>query len=74
MPSQNELQDYIGRKIMVPALDYSGHKAGVEFAATVRDAKSAYGCVRLLVHPVNGEGTAWVDLKRVRIVDGRGQR
>lgn len=31
----------------------------------VKDAKTAYGVPRVLVEPVSGEGSAWVDLSRI---------
>ena len=35
---------------------------------TVRDAKVAYGGVRLLVTPLIGEGVEWVEERRVRLL------
>lgn len=35
----------------------------------VMDVKVSYGTPRLLVKPVNGDGEAWVELSRVRMVD-----
>ena len=33
----------------------------------VKDAKTAYGVPRILVEPVNGEGSAWVELSRLSV-------
>ena len=38
------------------------------FPVEVRDAKNAYGNARLLVEPVNGTGSEWVAVERVRFV------
>ena len=35
----------------------------------VVDVKQAYGNVRLLVHPVQGQGEAWVDVNRCSRVE-----
>lgn len=34
-------------------------------ACTVRDAKSAWGKVRLLIEPVSGDGFQWIELERL---------
>ena len=39
---------------------------------TVKDAKTAYGVPRVLVEPVSGEGSAWIDLSRI-VTSGQGK-
>lgn len=59
----------ITAKQMVPAIGqetliHTGI-AGLEVSVVVRDVKTAYGNIRLLVAPKDGRGQAWVDLTRV---------
>ena len=41
---------------------------GFSFFVEVRDAKNAYGNARILVEPVNGSGSEWVAVERVRLL------
>lgn len=38
----------------------------IQFEAAVMDVKSSWGNIRLLVQPVSGNGTAWIELSRLR--------
>lgn len=37
----------------------------------VRDVKTVYGSIRLLVSPVAGSGNAWVEMSRIRAIPGQ---
>ena len=52
-----ELQDLIGTDVTI---EFDGLKVAV----VVVDAKVSYGKPRLLISPVAGEGTVWVDARR----------
>ena len=40
---------------------------GMEFPVIVRDVKQSYGNLRVLVTPVGGDGSTWVDASRLGI-------
>jgi hypothetical protein len=60
-------------KNMVPAIGATVHiSTGVGeivAACRVEDVKSSWGNIRLLVSPVAGSGSAWVELSRLRRVE-----
>ncbi len=42
---------------------------GLQLAVTIHDARTAHGNVHLLVRPIVGVGTVWVDSTRVRVIE-----
>lgn len=40
----------------------------MRFPVRCVDVKIAYGNMRVLVTPINGEGQTWVDASRIRVV------
>lgn len=40
---------------------------GLSVKVNILDAKEVWGCVRYLVSPVDGSGTAWVDRSRCQL-------
>ena len=55
----NEMIPAIGQGVTVRFEDLHIH-------CTVRDVKSSYGRIRLLVSPVSGNGSQWVEPSRIR--------
>lgn len=53
-----ELIPAVGQRVYVRFEDIAVH-------SVVRDAKSSYGKVRLLVSPMDGAGEQWVELSRL---------
>ncbi|MCC7147156.1 MAG: hypothetical protein IT443_11980 [Phycisphaeraceae bacterium] len=55
---------YMNRTVLVKVLE-TKESPGVYVPAVVREIAMAWGTFRLLIDPVGGSGTAWVDAGRV---------
>lgn len=62
-----ELSRLIGRRAM-------WRRNGVAVPVVIRDARSNYGRVDVLVEPLRGAGRTWVELRRVEVEDARDSR
>ena len=58
-------------KEMIPTIDQDVlvNFDQIDVACIVRDVKSSYGRVRLLVEPVAGSGRQWVETSRLRAAE-----
>ena len=57
--------------MMLPAIGQTVHAAFEDLTIEVRvsDVKSSYGRVRLLVSPVSGLGSQWIEVSRLRAAE-----
>ena len=55
-----EMAARIGQRVLIVA-----GIGGIRFAAVIEDVKLSYGQERVLVRPVDGSGSAWVDVSRI---------
>ena len=62
MNTLKELAQYVGKRFYVRLGGLS-----VEVLCEVKDAKSAYGAIRVLVIPVMGRGETWVSVDRLNV-------
>lgn len=80
-PTTQDLQAILGRQGLLTVLtggrgkepepgecmEWLRNLATIRVPIIILDAKTAYGCIRYLVRPVDGQGTAWVDSGRVEL-------
>lgn len=69
------IAQFVRRKAMVRVLDYPACKSvrargrnaavGMLVPVMITDARNVYGRDQVLVQPLRGEGTAWIQLDRV---------
>ena len=55
-----KLTEYIGQTVSWP-------RGRMNVTCTVKDAKQSYGCIRLLIVPLDGSGETWVNLDSVTL-------
>lgn len=63
-----EMQELINQRVYLP-IDGGGPLGGMLVECVVKNAKQAYGKLRVQVIPMAGKGEAWVDVARVRLVE-----
>jgi hypothetical protein len=70
----SEGAELIGKQGLVDS--HERHLPGVRVLVCVLDARAAYGRIDLQVEPIGGDGTAWIDSRRITFArsSGRGGR
>ena len=66
-----QLAKYIGRPGWVTYSGINYNADSIRFPITVTDSRTMFGRTDLLVEPVGGSGSAWVELARVTFPDAR---
>lgn len=62
----SELAKFIGREAeLVFSGGHGTSFAPLKFRVRITDCKHVYGCTRMLVTPVSGQGDCWVDSARL---------
>lgn len=68
VPTESEVSAYVGRSGTLP-VQFSSGALGIE--VRVLDAREAYGRIDILIEPLYGAGSVWVQSHKVELNEER---